>query len=183
MEEFIDYKKRGVELPPGCKDLIDVLHRRAQQEASEAASCHWVPVPKTERIEERGLDHLQQFIAGVLESPAKFTTIDIRVPCRDVAMYVGRHSKPGVLHLMLYVYQNTEEDRAVRTFFSGHQITPLIDYGPGRPTANSMWGLQYALPSNVTAATVLLRAFLQTVYEVTEEDGIDFTLHKHEEPA
>jgi hypothetical protein len=183
MTEFFDYKKRGVELPPGCKDLMDVLHRKAEQEAAEAASGHWVPVPKPDRIEERGMDHLERFIAVVLESPAKFTTVDIRVPRRDVAMYVGRHSKPGVLHLMLHVYQNTEEERAVRAFFSERQVAPLIDYGPDRPIANPVRGLQYPLPSNATAAAVLLRDFLQTVYEVTEEDGIDFTLNKHEQSA
>lgn len=31
MNEFVNFKKRGVALPPGCKDLIDLLRPTAKQ--------------------------------------------------------------------------------------------------------------------------------------------------------
>jgi hypothetical protein len=31
MGDFVNYKKRSASLPPGCKDLIDVLSRRLER--------------------------------------------------------------------------------------------------------------------------------------------------------
>ncbi|MEI6784478.1 MAG: hypothetical protein WCQ21_26590 [Verrucomicrobiota bacterium] len=37
MGDFVNYKKRSVSLPPGCKDLIDVLSRRPERRFQEFA--------------------------------------------------------------------------------------------------------------------------------------------------
>jgi hypothetical protein len=37
MGGFVNYKKRRVSLPPGCKDLIDVLSRRPERRFQEFA--------------------------------------------------------------------------------------------------------------------------------------------------
>jgi hypothetical protein len=37
MGGFVNYKKRRVSLPPGCKDLMDVLSRRPERRFQEFA--------------------------------------------------------------------------------------------------------------------------------------------------
>ena len=37
MGDFVNYKKRSVSLPPGCKDLIDVLSRQPERRFQEFA--------------------------------------------------------------------------------------------------------------------------------------------------
>ena len=46
MGDFVNYKKRSVSLPPGCKDLIDVLSRRPERRFQEFA----------ERLKYRGVN-------------------------------------------------------------------------------------------------------------------------------
>lgn len=42
MSEFVNYQKRGIELPPGSKDLIDVLRLPGSTEGSTPAmSWQW----------------------------------------------------------------------------------------------------------------------------------------------
>jgi len=37
MDDFVNYKKRSVSLPLGCKDLLDVLRRRPERRSQEFA--------------------------------------------------------------------------------------------------------------------------------------------------
>jgi hypothetical protein len=180
MGEFVNYQKRGVELPPGCKDLVDVLREVSKSKTSQAITTQWVPVPKPEQIAAHGLDHIVRFMTRVLESTAKFTSLSIELPGREAAISVYRHREPGTLDLMLFVYRDTEEERAIRAFFEGHQVAPTVDYLPPPVTPTSVRGLQYPLPQNATAAANLIRDFLQRVHGLAEEAGIDFTFENHE---
>jgi len=38
MGGFVNYRKRSVRLPPGCRDLIDLLRRRPERRSQEFAA-------------------------------------------------------------------------------------------------------------------------------------------------
>src|SRR5437773_4103400 len=97
MGEFVNYKKRSVELPPGCKDLMDVLLKTSTRKTSLPITTRWVPVPKPERIAAHGLDHIPRFMTRVLKSTAMFTSLSIELPGRETGIGVSRHSEPGTL--------------------------------------------------------------------------------------
>lgn len=183
MGKFVNYKKRGVELPPGCKNLVDVLDKGPKRKALSAVGTQWIPLPKPERFATRGLDHLLRFMARVLESRAKFTSLHIALPGSEAGISVFRHSEPGTLDLVLFIQRNTEEERAIRVFFAGHNIKPTVDYLPLPVSPTSVRGLQYPLPQEALAAGNLIRGFLQTVHGLTEEAGIDFTFDDNEQAA
>ena len=183
MGEFVNYKKRSVELPPGCKDLMDVLLKTSKRKTSLPITTRWVPVPKPERIAAHGLDHIPRFMTRDLKSTAKFTSLSIELPGREIGIGVYRHSEPGTLALMLCVYRDTEEERAIRAFFAGHQVAPTIDYLPHPVTTTSVRGLQYPLPQDALRATILIRDFLRSVYGLANEAGLDFTFDNHDQTA
>lgn len=183
MGKFVNYKKRSVELPPGCKDLMDVLLKVSKSKTSQPVTTQWVPIPKPEQIATHGLDHILRFMTRVLESTAKFTSLNIELPGREAAISVYRHSEQGTLDLMLFVYRDTEEERAIRAFFAGHQVVPTVDYLPGPVTSTSLRGLLYPLPQDATEAANLIGDFLRTVHGLAEEAGIDFTFENHEQTA
>jgi hypothetical protein len=180
---FVNYKKRSVELPPGCKDLLDVIHQRPKRKTHQAMTNKWVPVAKSERISKHGLDHILRFMVLVLESTTKFTSLSIKLPGKDVAISVYRHKEPRTLNLKFFVYRNTEEERAIRAFFAGQRIDHTVDYLCRPITPTSVRGLQYPLPQDAAGAATLIRDFLRAVHGLTEEAGIDFTFEKHEPAA
>jgi hypothetical protein len=183
MEEFVNYKKRGIDLPSGCKDLLDVLHKAPKHRPPSAISSRWVPIPKPERIRTHGLDHILRFIVLLLESTAKFTSLKIDFQGMESAMSVYRHREPGTFDLMFFVRRDTEEERAIRAFFVRHQIDHTVDYLVHPIAPNSVRGLQYPLPQDAREAARLIRNFLQTVYGVRDEAGVDYTFDKHEQAA
>jgi hypothetical protein len=183
MGKFVNYKKRSIALPPGCKDLVDVLWKASHHKSSDPIAARWVPVPKPERIATNGQDHIPRFMTRVLESTTKFTSLSIELPGKDVAIGVYRHSEARTLHLTLVVSRDTEMERATRDCFSGHHIAPTADYLPLPLTPTSVCTLQYPLPQDATAAANLIGSFLRTVCGLPAEAGIDFTFDNHEETA
>jgi hypothetical protein len=181
MGKLVNYKKRSVELPPGCKDLVDVLRKVSKSKTCRPIKSQWVPVPKPEQIATRGLDHILRFMTRVLESTAKFTSLKIELPDREAAISVLRHSRPGILDLMLFVCRDTEEERAIRAFFAQQQVAATVDYLCRPVTPSSTRGLRYPLPQDATAASSLIGDFLRAVHGLTEEAGIDFTFDNYEQ--
>ncbi len=63
MNPFVDYQKRGIELPEGCKDLIDVL-----QLASATAKHPAEPTPK-------GVAYIELYLFRLLVPGSKFRSL------------------------------------------------------------------------------------------------------------
>src|SRR5579859_187824 len=63
MNPFVDYQKRGIELPEGCKDLIDVLQLAR-------ATAEQPPEQQPEPPRE-GLPGIEHFIIRMLASTAR----------------------------------------------------------------------------------------------------------------
>jgi hypothetical protein len=53
VSQFVNYSKRGVELPEGCKDLIDVLQMAGQESVAEP-----------DRVAIEGLAHIEVTCPG-----------------------------------------------------------------------------------------------------------------------
>lgn len=183
MEGFVNYKKRSIALPPGCKDLVDVLREGSHPISSAPSAGRWVPVPKTECFATNGQAHIPRFMATVLESTTKFTSLRIELPGHDVAIGVCRHRDERSLALVLFVPRNTGREQATRDFFLKHHIAPTADYLPRPQTSTSVRILQYPLPQDATSAADLISNFLQTVHYLAAGAGIDFTFDSHEGTA
>jgi len=67
MKSFVNYQKRSVQLPKGCKDLIEVLQPQ-KQTTKEPPKSIWEMMPISDRVQERGLAHIQRYVSRLWES-------------------------------------------------------------------------------------------------------------------
>ena len=68
MTQFVDYKKRSFTLPPGCKDLIDVLAPSRRRSKSPIATGSFrSPEIKVERFPTEGLSQIGRFVSMMLQ--------------------------------------------------------------------------------------------------------------------
>jgi hypothetical protein len=78
MDEFVNYKKRDINLPYGCKDLHDVLR--------------FMPARTIVRRGESvtgALSEIGKFVAMVLESRAKTIMLWVRSPEDELSVFIG----------------------------------------------------------------------------------------------
>jgi hypothetical protein len=120
MNEFANSNQRGVELPPGCKDLMDVLSLAKEgppppdpfpQIASEA----YFPPNRLEVIK----NHILMLIQP--PAPAHWRSIWIDGTTVSLGLHYG---KPG-LHALIFFAP--EHDASVRVVLYDHGIKPIQD--------------------------------------------------------
>jgi hypothetical protein len=157
MNEFVNFKKRGIELPPGCKDLGDVL-----------------PPPPRVRVPVEGLTHIERYLSRLSQSPAQPRWVFIWSLDSQVCVRVN-HIDGALTAMLLVDTRDAAGERAVLTLFRKAGIPPLSDASPeGIPLRR----LEYALPASVPDAAALIRALLHRAYGLAEDAGLLFEYHE-----
>ena len=155
MDEFINYKKRGVELPPGCKDLIDVL-----------------PPPRQVRVPVEGFIHIERYLSRLLQSAS--TRRKVSIWSLDHQHLVHISHKDGMLKMMVALDTNdTAKEQAIVRLFSALNIPPAFD-SDGRSHGIPVRLLFYPLPVSPADAADLIRTFIQRVYGLADDAGLVF---------
>lgn len=155
MKSFVNYQKRSVQLPKGCKDLIEVLQPQ-KQTTKEPPKSIWEMMPISDRVQERGLAHIQRYVSRLWESTA-VTRVLVIAPLGGQAGLVLMHQE-GLLNVTVYVDCKTSfaEESAVRAFLAERRIHPTLDYlSDGGEAAQSIRVLRYPLPSDQADAASL----------------------------
>ncbi len=180
MARFVNYQKRGVELPPGCKDLIDVLKGNAKAKAPGAFAGNWVPLPKPDLYPSGGIAQIERYVIRILVSAAKFAGLAISSLDEQVVLGLYRHPDEKAFDLMLFVLRKDEElVQSIREFFAEHGIEHTLDYlCSGGLDPNYMRGLKYLLPSDATQVAALLADLLRKVYGLDAGAGLSFAFHE-----
>jgi hypothetical protein len=187
LAKLVNYNKRSIKLPPGYKDLLDVI-KPPKRKATKGMVTHVmatqrVRIVEKERIATHGLDHLTHFTALILESRAKLTSLFVTVPGQRRLISVRRHREPEKFELDLLAPRDSEEERAIRAFFAARRIDHSVDFLLPDVHASSMRNLRYALPWEATAAANLIGDFLRNVHRLTDEVAVTFTVDKVEHAA
>lgn len=158
MNEFVNYQKRGVELPPGCKDLFDVLHIGRSPEVSSS-----LPSVPAETLTDLG-----RRLALFISSNAAFRAlwIDCKATC-VVSFFDGKH---GLRSLVLV---DASREQAVRDLFvrAGHTLIQddLLQ--------DNTRGLQFALASPVGFEN-FVRKLLTFGFGVMQDSPLEFRFHE-----
>ena len=179
MDEFVNYKKRDISLPPGCKDLLDLV--RASNAPPDALYPAEPPLgSEPDAIELSGhLRDLEKYAAMVYESAAKNATLEI-APIGETESLPPIHIQRSTclpLSLNITVEDGTEQERAIRDYFTKH----------GFPTPKEMeipnvflpkWPV-YSLftlvcPAEVSKLAQILAELLLVAYGVNEESVLTF---------
>ena len=172
MDGFVDYRKRDVQLPPGCKDLIDVLNR-ARKIAPECLGSisEWLPPgAQPERIGHGGLGSIRNYVTWLLTAAVKPSFLVIHAGAFPFHLFC--ETEAGPLALFLAIPEgDSERERPILSFFSDRCIDPA----PNHPPCRSGWRVfLYPLPCVTGPAAALVITLLKSVYHVSEDTHLHF---------
>jgi len=157
MNRFVNYGKRSITLPEGCKDLIDVL--RLDKPTSGPA-----------RAEPGSLADVEAHIARQLQAAAKFSNLVIlwghTVNNIQVVLI------EGTLNLWAGMEASGPTEAAVRKVFAQAGI-PLAG-APFKTLVAPTQVLGWQLPGNPGAAAGLICALLRNGYGVADAARLEF---------
>ena len=126
MSDLVNYNKRSIALPAGCKDLIDVLRRRGREKTDLLLErCNRAKVTRDES-ETGPLSDLAKHVRTVLGSSALFSTLCIRSPDDRLTANVGKML--GIkIRASVTFRKGSDQERAVREFLSSRGLEPADD--------------------------------------------------------
>ena len=159
MNEFVNFGKRSVELPAGCKDLIDVLQQAKRHPASTL----------TVRSAE-GLADVAKHLLRLLELGAKSWYLVITWHEMNYVELMIMNEE-AVLTALAVVHENTHREQAVRGVFGAAGLTPIID------EAVAGWSVRvlgYPLPDGASSIEELISDLLRTGYGLAENVRLKF---------
>jgi hypothetical protein len=177
MSQFINFKKRGVTLPPGCKDLIDLLrpsHKRVKVKETSAVRAFEPWEFHKENFQTAGLAQLERFVRILLQSRGEvfFMQIDGVGLKSPVTLYRYSSSAERATAIAIQAWDVPQEE-AIRVFFGNRSIEPLM------VSANlGTSSLVYPLPSEPVSLNALLTQLLQEVYALGEDGALEFSYHE-----
>jgi hypothetical protein len=175
MAKLVNYKKRGFTLPPGCKNLMDVLERpRRQTKEPGFSAVAPALVVKEEHFPSGGLAQLGRCLSMMLQSRGQCFTLLVTAQELDPPV-VFYHSMAEPSFAIVLEIKDAQREQAVRAFFEGQGIEAtwdfdISDYGG----ANASRGLAYPLPADAAPAITLATGFLRSVYGLSDGAGLDF---------
>jgi hypothetical protein len=178
MSEFVNYNKRDVQLPLGCKDLMDVLSLPAKQGRlwtglvaadSTSKNVAFTPPP----IETGTVRDLGKKICQLLAMPATSRVLGIFTP--GSSLYLGCRTDHAPFELLLALSrEDNAREQAIRNFFKARKIIPALDFADNE---TSLRTLLYSLHADGMTVVVLLAELLETAYGVSENTSLDFLLN------
>ena len=179
MAGFVNYGQRGVQLPLGCKDLVDVLKRTREivPDFSEWASISgWMPAgAQPEYIDQGSLGCIEKHVTRLLTARWKPSFTVIQVGAFPFQLFCETEAGPLVL-LLAFPEKDSERERAIRGFFRDRCIDPVPDHLPGRP---GWLVIRYALPCVIGPATALMITLLRSAYAISEDTPLHFLFGSH----
>jgi len=160
MNEFVDFKKRGVELGGGFKNLVDVL---------QAAS---VKSPVTACNPGEGLSQVERYVTRFLLSAAEFRLLSISDLQHQVTIFVECRS--GVLDaVVIFRIANTLVEQTVREVFSDAGLASLWE-----TVIDVRRLVKYPLPSTASQITDLFVRLMRKIADSPEHIRLHFRYHE-----
>jgi len=161
MNDFVNPNQRGVALPPGKKDLIDMLPKPGKW--YEALKIH-LPVESFEQIEA--------YLVRLTQSTAKFRSVGILSTNHQERLAVSHEADH--FRLMVNVQpRNAAKEECVLDFFSKMGIAPISTKTCDLPVMEARI-LFFPLPLDVPKAANLIRELLLEVLGLAEDEGLHF---------
>ncbi len=153
INEFVNFGKRSVELPPGCKDLIDVLRPPKRR-----------PVLSTVTIREgQSLRRVSKQVRELLAEGTRPRNLVIAWGGTD---YVHLINQKQVLSAMAVVHEKTGHEQSVRGAFSTAGLTPISDEVVA---GGAIHVLHYSMSVSTTVVDRLIPDLLHNGYGLTRK--------------
>ena len=179
MSKFVNYKKRGITLPPGCKDLIELLE---PQRRAKAQSFMLFPSEGAVTRDDSGtlkVAEIEKYVAMIFESHAQgaFLTLNLA----DERLTVTFASREGkLMSVWAAVDENADRKRLIQDFWVEHgfelpgdDVTPT-QFVPGVPVQH-LYHIR-PLPSDAPTASKIAADLFRHVCGVGVEEPLSFNL-------
>ncbi len=150
------------------------------ENGKELGDERWVDIPKPESFRSDGFVRIERYVSRLLQASARFTSLIIAAPERNFAVDLWQRSGVPGLTLIVDWGAEPERERAIRQFFAERKLSPSQDYLAGNggvPDATRV--LTYDLPADLQFITAVTKDALRQIYQLREQDGLDFTYQEH----
>ena len=170
MARLVNYGKRSISLPAGCKDLFDVLQPSKRKVSGPGLSAALRrPVCKHDRFPTTGFVHVARYVAMSVESLAEVFLLNVCSLDEQLAVGLCRNKGSRTFELVPMTgastdaSRHTEIEQSVRAFCERQGIQPIQD-GPG----------VYSLPIDASLVSELIINLLRAVYGLNDDSGLIF---------
>lgn len=157
MSEFVNYQKRDVQLPHGCKDLVDVLNLQTPAEP-----------PQVVLLFSGGLTEVSENVARLLNSPRVSNGLLIRTDKGTLGLFYCARQGPVELQIRV-PWMELDRVKSVREFFVSWGLGANKDY-----LSEGLYHFCYDLPRIAERVSPLVIELLKTAYSVGNETRIRF---------
>jgi len=171
MNEFVNPQHRGVNLPPGFKDLMDVIEANNTSIAETPVyALHSNRKPSIERHETGGLNQVQEFLGRFLESRSKRVTLVFFLSQNQVAFSLARSDG---LAKVLFIFSKDEAllERSVREIVAGFGSDTFSEAAVPL-TKHRIVG--YSMPENRSKLLEFTIDLLRGAFGVSDDAGLGF---------
>ena len=146
----------------------------------ELGDERWVDIPKPDSFRSDGLVRIEGYVLRLLRASTRFTSLIIAAPTKQFAVHLWQRSGTAGFTLFVDWRAEPERERAIRQFFAERELSPAQDYlGGNGNVPDAIRLLAYHLPQDVQFITGLTKDVLRQVYQVREQDALDFTYQEH----
>ena len=164
MTKFVQKSERSIELPLGCRDLIDVGDVR-----------DWKPVTHPDWLTQTTdrLAYIEGYLARLLQSGSSPKVVVIsRFQDLGQVMVI---SDPNIVASVLFaIWHNAAQKQALDGVFEEAGLTPVAE--PGR--WKSEHSFKYLLPADASAASQLIGEVLRGGYRLGDLSVINLSYHE-----
>jgi hypothetical protein len=150
------------------------------ENGKELGDERWVDIPKPDSFRSDGFVRIEGYVSRLLRASARFNSLIIASPKRKFAVDLWQRSGVPGFTLIVDWRAEPERERAIRQFFAERRLSPSQDYlggNGGVPDATRL--LTYDLQADPQFITALTKDVLRQIYELREEDALDFTYQEH----
>jgi hypothetical protein len=174
MSKFVNYKKRSVTLPPGCKNLSDLLETHGH---TGAVSPDKPPVVSHNEF-AGGISDIEKYVVMVFESSASnLADLTMTPPEQQFTINVTRMMSE--MSANVHVQAGTNQERAVRSFFAHRGLVIPLDSEviPPQFHPDLPWETVFnilPLPSEAPLLTKLVADLLREVLGVRDGFSLSF---------
>lgn len=121
MSEFVNYNKRDVSLPPGCKDLVDVLRRRSERQVGSLAASDKAPAGGSETVTGT-VSQSHKYIDRAFSSDARYFILVIVTQDEGFMVEFSKFWKKPATSMVLFS-DESKYDQPVRQFFASNELS------------------------------------------------------------
>ncbi|SPE55066.1 hypothetical protein SBV1_2030019 [Verrucomicrobia bacterium] len=123
MAQFVNYKKRSIDLPPGCKDLMDVLNPASRRSPTGWLAGKRLELVKHEEHSAGLLSDIGKHLTRVLQSRAQVSALCVSTKDNRTVLEIA-HEREGAMAAYGTFPKDAAKGQAAKAFLDRYGFHP-----------------------------------------------------------